>query len=168
MVERNNDVDVHNLNVYITHWVKPNKKTLGRMLFAEFSEIAEHCVERFQGVGVPRQSHPIQHVLWNISTLGIPRTVVNIFCNTEPQLDLLLFSERARFYGTELIFNLVVSKPPDLSDPFSLTTLYKSKFSEDSANASSNDLFLYLEHDQIFDRVNLNYFLKFAPKLSKI
>ena len=160
-------MEVPNLNVYITHWVKPTRQTPGRKLFTEFSEIGEHLVERIRGVGVPRLSHPIMHVLWNLSTLGLPRTVINIFCNAEPELDLRLFHERARFYGTELDFNLIVSEPPILSDPFSLTTLYKSKFSEDVSQASENDLFLYLEHDQIFDRINLNYFLEWTSKLSK-
>jgi hypothetical protein len=92
---------------------------------------------------------------------------VNIYCNADPQIDFQFFVDRAKSYGTELEFQIVISSPPDVSDSFSLTNLYKADFANDVFRADPSDLFMYLEHDQLFDRANLDYFLSWLPRLSE-
>ena len=155
------------LNVYITHWVHAVKKTILHQIRSASIELIEHSIEHFRRVGIPRQAHPIQQQLWNLAAIGLPKMFINIYCNERPSLDLDFFVARAKSYGTELEFRISVSPPPDPSDPFSLTGLYKSDLAKDVIKAEPDDLFMYLEHDQIFDRANLEYFLKWLPKLSE-
>ena len=160
-------IDSHRtLNVYITHWVHVVEQTNLHRIRNASIELIEHSIEHFRRVGIPRQAHPIQQQLWNLTTIGLPKIFINLYCNERPSIELDFFVARAKTYGTELEFRISVSPPPDPSDSFSLTNLYKSDLAKDVLKAGPDDLFMYLEHDQLFDRANLDYFLKWLPKLS--
>ncbi len=154
------------LNVYVTHWIHAVKQTSLHRIRSTSIELIEHSIEHFRRVGIPRQAHPIQQQLWNLTAIGLPKISINMYCNKSPGIDVAFFVARAKSYGTELDFRISVSPPPDPTDSFSLTSLYKSDLAKDVMKADPNDLFMYLEHDQIFDRANLEYFLKWLPKLS--
>lgn len=141
--------------IYVTHFVTERRKW-----YREISEVYEHLGEWRTGVGKPRFAHPINNVLWNAVSLPVQQIHIRIISNRKiDTIDEIFRSLVASRLDGSTIENLV-DGPPDKNDPFTLTWQHKKYLASDLVQASSNAIFVYLEHDQLLSSTNLEYFIQ--------
>ena len=145
------------LNVYITHWVASSDDFgyLRRM----FNEILRLGIEKHQVVGVPHLVHPLFTQLFCLGQLTIDQLEITIVANREPRFSA---AEILRVAGRPESSTKIRTEVVDISNlrnPFEMTWIHKKFLSLDVSNSDQDDLFLYIEHDQLFTQRNLDYFI---------
>lgn len=151
------------LYVYITKWVKP-AKNLTRIK-DEFYLLARNTTEFLKGTGVPTFIDPILIILKNLGEIKEYEIKIKIISNEDIGIDYSDFSRTLDNKSVE-IHNLVYDVAL-FNDPFELSRKYIDFFEKDVQNSDSDDIFVYLEHDQLFTQSNLDYFKLYAGFLDQ-
>lgn len=157
--------EVVTLHVFITHWIKENNaRTFSRRLFDEVIRLAS---ERRRVVGIPQLSHPIYAQLFALGGVSVDQLRIKIFSNRSLVInpnDVVVAAGRSK---RNTSVEVIVVDTSEMKDQFELTWVHKSHLRTAATQSNRNDLFLYLEHDQLFTQRNFDYFRSNAASLSE-
>jgi hypothetical protein len=151
------------LYVYITNWVKPSTNLT--KIKDEFYSLVRNTTEFVKGTGVPTFIDPILLILKNLGEIKEYEIQVKIISNEDIGID---FKDFSRTLDNKLLeIQNIVYDVSLLNNPFELSKKYIDFFEKDVQNSECNDIFVYLEHDQLFTQSNLDYFKLYAGFLDQ-
>ena len=151
------------LYVYITNWVKPSKNFT--KIKDEFYSLVRNTSEFIKGTGVPTFIDPILLILKNLGEIKEYEIRVKIISNEYIGID---FKDFSRTLDNKLLeIQNIVYDVSLLDNPFELSKKYIDFFENDVQNSDTDDIFVYLEHDQLFTQSNLDYFNLYAGFLDQ-
>jgi hypothetical protein len=151
------------LFVYITNWKVPTNRITN--IKNELSSLSRNLTEFRKGTGVPTFIEPLLLMLKNLTEIKEYDISVNIISNIPIEIEFCDFLSTSPNKSIEIQNN--VYDVSLLDSPFELSNQYINYFKRDLAYASENDIFVYLEHDQLFTQSNLDYFKRYSGFLDE-
>jgi hypothetical protein len=190
------DTSIYDLNVYITHFIPPNRKTFSwiksfiqlRLNFEyvrSWLRLIKHGTRGYQpwkkdimtdarAKEYSKRDEYLFEVIRQLSDLKVGEITINIITNSnniKSKFDKIMNSINIKYhvYSDYNKINLIHNSPwnyKNKKSPWLLTWEHKKLILQDINHAKNNSLFLYLENDIKFTQNNLEYWLKHKTKLS--
>jgi hypothetical protein len=151
------------LHVYITNWRVPAS---GFAKFkSELLSFSRNLTEFRKGTGVPTFIEPLILILKSLYEIKEFDISIKIISNVPVKIEYNNFlgtSPNKSFEIENYVYDVSL-----FNSPFQLSNRYINHFKDDLVSAGKNDIFIYLEHDQLFTQSNLDYFLHYSDYLNQ-
>lgn len=151
------------LYVYITNWKEPLSRFAE--IKSELATLSRNLTEFQRGTGVPTPIEPLLLILKNLTEIKEYDISVKLISNIPSEInfnDFLTTSPNTSIEIKNYVYDVSL-----FDSPFELSSQYINYFKHDLDNSSENDIFVYLEHDQLFTQSNLDYFNRYSKFLDE-